>query len=73
LKSHLPSIDKIFAFDFLAKVPRYLLWKKWGRLVLLSFSINSFMKDPIASTREFPEFNGITDVGIEESPKFIGD
>ena len=31
------------------------------------------MKDPIASTRAFPEFDDITDVGIEESPKFIGD
>ena len=42
-------------------------------LVLLSFSINGFMKDPIALTRAFSEFDGTTDVDIEESPKFVGD
>ena len=40
---------------------------------LLSFSINGFVKKPITSTRAFPEFDGITDVGIEELPKFIED
>ena len=31
------------------------------------------MKDPIALTRAFSEFDGTTDVDIEESPKFVGD
>jgi len=30
------------------------------------------MKDLIASTRAFPEFDSITDIGIEKSPKFVG-
>jgi len=73
LEGHLPSIDKIITFSFLAKVPRQLPQKSWGRLELLSFSINSFVKGPITSTRAFPEFDGITDVGIEEFSKFVGD
>ena len=31
------------------------------------------MKDLIVLTRAFSEFNSNTDIGIEESPKFIGD
>ena len=31
------------------------------------------MKNLIVLTRVFPDFNGITDISIEESPKFIGD
>jgi len=73
LKGHLPFIDKIIAFSFLAKVPRQLLQKSWGVSELLSFSINSFVKKPITLTRAFPEFDGITDVGIEELLKFIED
>ena len=73
LEGHLPFIDKIIAFSFLAKVLRWLPQKSWGGSELLSFSINSFVKKPIALNRRFPEFNSITNVGIEEFPKFIGD
>jgi len=31
------------------------------------------VKEPIALTRAFLEFDSITDVGIKEFPKFIGD
>jgi len=72
LEGHLSSNNKIFAFAFLAKVLKQLLWKRWDGLVFLSFSVNGFVKDPIASTRTFPEFNSITVVGIKESPKFVG-
>jgi len=49
---------------FFAKVPRQLPWKSKSRSELLGFSINGFVKEPIALTRAFPEFNSITDVGI---------
>jgi len=73
LEGHLLFIDKIVTFSFLAKVPRQLPQKSWGRLKLLSFSINSFVKELIALTRVFPEFDSITDVGVKEFPKFIDD
>jgi len=33
--------------------------------------INGFVKDLIAMTWEFPEFNGIVEIGVEKSPKFL--
>jgi len=32
---------------------------------------DSFVKDSIAMTWEFPEFNGIVGIGVEKSSKFL--
>jgi len=31
------------------------------------------VEEPIVSTRAFSKFDSITDIGVEEFPKFIGD
>ena len=73
LEGHLLPIDKIVTFSFLAKVPWQFPQKCQDRLEPLSFSVNNFVKGLVTSTRTLPEFDGITDIGIEEFSKFIGD